>query len=372
MAHGGLAHILEHTSFTGAAGGLTAHELKERHKNIIQESNARTAPGILEWNASFLPRYAPDALHLLAVTSLDQRFDVKTVASESRIVLQELYQDKYSGEAAIRRRFQSILYGRDHPHGKDTLDREIATAKTPAKKLARELQDFAAKIRLPANMDLLLAGDFEPAAMRDLAEQHFGGVSYAAGPMLELPRVGITRSYHAMSGKTGDLKRPLSEIRIAWNTDIPIGHPEARTLIALSACANEALFTELREKHGDAYSPEVAYDPDACSGVFTVNVGTSKHPDKVEQRIFSIFDRLKNKLDPAELNRFKERWELKLAKAADSGDTRIQTMAARVVDGCAAEDLDIGSVSYQEVSEAARKYLPRYKGAYVRVSLMGG
>src|SRR5690606_32712881 len=72
MAHGGLAHILEHTSFTGAAGDLPARELKNRHRSIIQESNATTAPGILEWYASFLPRYAPDALHLLAITSLDQ------------------------------------------------------------------------------------------------------------------------------------------------------------------------------------------------------------------------------------------------------------------------------------------------------------
>lgn len=371
MAHGGLAHILEHTSFTGAAGAMTAAELKRKHKNIIQESNATTAPGILEWYASFLPRYAPEALELLAITSLDQKFDVETVASESRIVLQELYQDKYSGEAAIRRRFQSVLYGKDHPHGRDTLDLEIAKAKTPAKRLATELREFAEMIRLPANMDLLLAGDVEPGRMRELAELHFGRFAYAAGEMLEMPRVSPTRSYHAMSGKTGDLKRPLCEIRIAWNTGIPVGHPEARVLMALSACANEMLFTELREKHGDSYSPEVAYEPDACTGVFSVTVSSSKHPDKIEQRIFSIFDQLKTNLDPAELDRFRERWELKLAKAADSTDTRIETMVARVVEGCAIDDLDIGSVSYQDVAEAARKYLPRYKGAYVRVSLQG-
>lgn len=371
MAHGGLAHILEHTSFTGAAGELTARELKQRHKDIIQESNATTAPGTLEWYASFLPKYAPDALNLLAITSLDQKFDVETVASEARIVLQELYQDKYSAEAVLRRRFQSILYGRDHPHGKDTLRMEIAKARTPPQKLAKELQNYAAMIRLPANMDLLLAGDIEPGQMRELADQHFGRYPFAKGPLLQMPRVGATRTYHAMSGKTGDLKRPLCEIRIAWNTDVPVNDPHARTLMALSACANEALFSELREKHGDSYSPEVTYEPDGCSGVFTVTVASSKHPEKVEKRIFSIFDQLKTNLNPSELDRFRERWELKLAKAAESSDTRVETMVSRLIDGCAIDDLDIRSVSHQEVVEAARKYLPTYKGAYVRVNLRG-
>ena len=98
-AHGGLAHILEHTSFTGAAGNMTASELKQKRRALIQDSNAMTSPGKLEWYASFLPKYASEALQLLAVTSLDQKFDLKPSERGSG-VLEELLLDKYSSEGA--------------------------------------------------------------------------------------------------------------------------------------------------------------------------------------------------------------------------------------------------------------------------------
>jgi len=41
----GLAHIMEHTSFTGAAGSLSAKEVKTLHSDCIQDSNATTGRG---------------------------------------------------------------------------------------------------------------------------------------------------------------------------------------------------------------------------------------------------------------------------------------------------------------------------------------
>src|SRR4029078_5036173 len=94
----GLAHIMEHTSFTGAAGSLSAKEVKTLHSDCIQDSNATTGRGMIQWNATFLPKYTAQVLALLAITSLDQKFDVETVASEARVVLQELYLDKYDAK----------------------------------------------------------------------------------------------------------------------------------------------------------------------------------------------------------------------------------------------------------------------------------
>ena len=131
MGPGGLAHILEHTSFTGAAGPLSAKEVKDRHKSILHDSNALTGPGVIQWHASFLPKYTSEALALFAITSFDQKFDVETVASEARIVLQELYLDKYASEGAVTKRFTSMLYGAAHPYARETTDVEIAKAKTP-------------------------------------------------------------------------------------------------------------------------------------------------------------------------------------------------------------------------------------------------
>ena len=55
----------------------------------------RPEAGALKWHASFLPQYLPQVTGLLAATALDQKFDLETVAAQSRVVLEELYLDKY-------------------------------------------------------------------------------------------------------------------------------------------------------------------------------------------------------------------------------------------------------------------------------------
>ena len=371
LNHSGLAHILEHTSFTGAAGNYSAKDLKRRHRTFIQDSSATTSPGRLEWYASFLPRYASEAIELLAITSLDQKCDIGTVESEARVVLQELLLDKHSGDGEIRRRFNAALYGIDHPYGLDSLDAEIAKVSIPASELAKELKEYANLIRQPANMDLVLVGDVEPLEICKLAEQSFGRYPRAQGPVLELPRAHPTRAYRSFEGLSGELGRPLSEIRIGWNTGVTVNDPEARVLLALGDYMNDVIFSEVREKYGDAYSPEAHYEPDGCSGIFTIAATTSKGSEVVEQRIFSTIERLKTHIDPLELSLHKERWELKRLKTAESNGSMLDCLVARVVEGCAAEDLDIETVSPNEMIEAARKYLPFYKGAYVRVTLQG-
>jgi len=370
-AHGGLAHILEHTSFTGAAGNMTAAELKQKRRALIQDSNAMTSPGKLEWYATFLPKYASEALHLLAVTCLDQKFDQETVKSEARVVLEELLLDKYSSEGAIKRRFNSIIYGKDHPYGNDTLDSELAVAKMPVRKLAEELRRYADMIRLPANMDLFLVGNVEPHQICDLANVHFGKCPYASGPMLNVPRVERTRTHTRMSGIASNLSRPMGEIRIAWNTGVAIGDPDANVLLALGEYLNELLFSELREKHGDAYSPEAGYEPDSCSGIFSIVLTTRKPLREVEKRIFSILERVKDHIDPAELELYRDRWELKRLKLVESSESTLEALVARLVEGCALEDLAIERVSADEMVAAARKYFPTYKGGYVCVNLRG-
>jgi len=78
---------MEHTSFTGAAGRRSASEVAEAQRDYIQDGNASTALGVLQWDASFLPRYLPQVLSLLSDITLDQKFDAETVAREAKIVL---------------------------------------------------------------------------------------------------------------------------------------------------------------------------------------------------------------------------------------------------------------------------------------------
>ena len=371
FGRGGLAHILEHTSFTGAAGPLSAKDVKLRHRDCIQDSNASTTPGMIEWRAAFLPKYLPDVLELLAYISLEQKFDVETVASEARIVLQELYLDKYGSDGGLKKRYSAALFGSDHPFALDTTDEEIAKARTEPAKLAAELRDYSTLIRLPANLDLFVVGDIERVPMEKLVSASFGRYPFAKGPYLELPNAGPTRAHRALSGMSPELKQPLSEVKVAWNTGVRITDPEARTLLALSEYLNDVLFAELREKHGDTYSPGARYEPDSCSGIFTISVTSSKRPSQVEERIFETIEKLKREVDASGLIRFQERLLLKRLKTLESSDARLDAIIDRVTDGGSVEDFDLASVSPEDVVAAGRKYLPTYQGAYVRAVLKG-
>jgi predicted Zn-dependent peptidase len=368
---GGLAHIMEHTSFTGAAGDLSAAELKDLHKDIIQDSNALTRAGSIEWQVSFLPDHLPEAMRILSVTSLDQRFDEATVASEAKVVLQELYLDKYGKAEDSQKRFMRALYGKTHPYALDTVEKEIAMARTPPAKLAAKLRACAAGLRLPANMDLILAGGFDLKEAEDAVRTSFGPFAYARGPMFDFPRVPTTRGYEKLVGPSHELSEPMCELTIAWNTDVCVRDPEARVLMALREYMSCVLFMQLRERLGETYTPEIEYEPDGCSGVFTITVTSSADAAKVERSVFDAFDLVKHTVDHREVARFKSRAKLKRLKNARDNVELVRSRVESAAFGTSPRDLEIETVTAEEIHLAAQRHLPAYRGPYVRLALRG-
>lgn len=370
ISHNGLAHICEHTSCVGAAGSMTPEQVARMHRDYIQDGNASTEVGALMWYASFLPQYLPQVIGLLAAITLDQKFDLETVAAQARVVLEELYLDKYTPDKLALRKFYRALLGSSHPHAKETMEEEIARCKLAPAKLAAELRDFAARTRLPANMDLFLVGSIDPGSVEKLVEEHFGRYAFGAGPRLEIPPVHVTRAYKGLSEASHELQRPMSDLRLAWNTGVCLTNAEAGVLLALSEYLNTALFDELRE-NGDTYTPEVSYVPDTCSGVFKIWISSSKDPQRVEKRVFDVVESLKTDIDAKELTRLRDRNQLKRRKEVNDNATLLHCLVARTLHGTSLHDLATETVTRDELLVAARKYLPSHRQAYVRLALQG-
>ena len=371
ISNNGLAHICEHTSFSGAAGTLSAAEVAGMYKSCIQESNASTEAGAIKWHASFLPQYLPQVTGLLAATALDQKFDLATVEVQARVVLEELYLDKYSPGKLAEYKMDRELLGQFHPYAKDTMEEEVARCKIPPAKLAGQLRDFAASVRLPANMDLFLVGSIDPGAVEKLLQEHFGKYAFAEGPRLEIPRAGVTRAYKGLAEASHELERPMTELRIAWNTDVCVTSADARVLMALSEYLSTALFDDLREKDGDTYTPEVTYEPDACSGIVKISVSSSKDPERMEKKVFDIIEKMKADIHGKELSRLRDRIALKRRKEAYENETLVYCMVARTLDGASCHDLAVETVTREEVLAAAQTYMPSYQQGYVRLALKG-
>jgi predicted Zn-dependent peptidase len=220
-------------------------------------------------------------------------------------------------------------------------------------------------------MDLFLVGNLRPDDVGRTANQVFGRFPLREGPMLVLPPASVTRAHRALKGKSHQLKRPLSELLIAWNTGVSVTHPDATVLAALGQYLNEIFSKELREKTGVAYSPEVSYAPDRCSGIINVKITSSQDPKAVERKALRVIESMKAHIDTDELTYFKDRAEMTRFKSAESNRELLECMTKRAVEGGTVEDCDIGAVSAAQIQTAATKYLPGHKGNYVRALLRG-
>jgi predicted Zn-dependent peptidase len=373
MAHDGLSHIIEHTSFVGAAGELSAQDVEWAWKDYVQDSNAVTSPGRIIWTATFLPHHLEHVIELLALTSLNQRFDVPTVAQEKAVVLQELYDDKYDRSTRSQRQFDRSLYGNDHPLARDTTEAEIRKAKMPADRLALELREFSKLLRLPANMNLYIAGSLgrHSSDLDRLIACHFGRYAYNCGPLLQMPKVARTAGYKRLTKRSRDLRRPLCSLEIAWNTGVTIRHPEAAALVLLAEYTNSVLFDRVREENGDAYSPEASFDLCDYAGVFDIYLKTTKNPRGIEKQVLAALDGIKQGIEARELERCKERLELRRRRNRHRDDTLLDSLSECTRYGIATDQLDIQSVTVSDVKAAAEHYLPAYHGAYIRLAELG-
>ena len=371
ITHDGLAHMFEHTSWSGAAGSMSAADKGRMQKAFIQDSNATTQLGALKWYAAFLPQNLPQVTALLADMSLDQKFDIETVTEQAKVVLEELYLEKYTPDQLAQCKFDRELFGSSHPYGRDTMEQEIARCKVRPATLAMQLRDFATAVRLPANMDLFLVGSLEPAEVQRLVEEHFGRFPFAQGPQLELPPVAVTRTYRGLVEASYELQRPMVDLRLAWNTGVCITSAAAPTVLALSEYLAAALFDELREKHGDTYTPEVDYEPDRCSGILKISISSSKDPEKVEQRVFDVIEMMKAEIDATELTSLRDRVLLKRRKEANDNEVVLHCLMEHTLDGGSLHGVTAETVTCEEVLAAARKYLPSYRQSYVRLTMVG-
>lgn len=367
----GLAHLFEHTSCVGAAGTWSAGEVTQKYRDCIQDGNASTSPGILTWDATFLPRYLPEVIELLASMTLDQRFDVATVEAQARVVLQELYLDKYDAAKKAQRKFDRQLFGDSHPYVKETTEQEIEWTKQSTARKIQELREFSEKIRLPANMHVFLVGSLEQTAVENAVSTCFGRAAFAQGPLLNIPQVAVTRSYKGLTASSPEIERPMSSIKIAWNTGVRVMDDGARVLFALSQYLNAALFNELRDKDGDAYSPQVTYEPDAYSGIFTIEILSSKRPQQIEKRVFDVVDRVKADIDTRELGRMRDLSELKRRKMLSDNGELLDRIVDRVIQGASMTDFALDGITREEMVAAAVRYLPSHHHAYVRLALEG-
>lgn len=165
----GIAHFLEHLMFKGT-DDLAAGELSATVSRNGGTDNAFTS---FDFTAYF-QRVAADRLGLMMQMEADRMRDLQMteddVATERQVILEERSTRTDSDPGALFREQASAAQYLNHPYGIPVIGwRHEMEGLTRADALA-----FYRRFYAPNNAIVVVAGDVEPAAVRDLAEKYYG------------------------------------------------------------------------------------------------------------------------------------------------------------------------------------------------------
>jgi zinc protease len=173
----GVAHMFEHMMFKGSE-----HVPPEEHARMLKEVggqvNAFTTEDITGYHGTVPPSYVGFAMQLEAERMRRLKLIQQTVDSERRVVQEEkrLRIDNDPIGKAIEK-FRALAYTK-HPYSWTPIGTmEDLERVTPA-----DCQRFYDTYYQPNNATLIVVGDVEEAAVRKLAEQHFGPIPRGPEP----------------------------------------------------------------------------------------------------------------------------------------------------------------------------------------------
>ncbi len=269
----GVCHFLEHMLFKGTQS-RTALQIAREVDQVGGEFNAFTAREHTCFHLLLLDRDCHLGLDILSDVLLNSRFRKDEFERERRVILQEISMVEDAPEELAYDLFFEKVYG------KRGLGSSILGSKQSVKKMKRnDLVDFFAQNYSPEGLIVSVAGDVSHA---DLTKK--------LRPMIRAPR-GLRSNHSEVSGISLTspprfsngfwwIERNIEQVHLIWGVLGPHytskdRFPAFLLNVYLGGGMSSALFQEIREKKGLAYTVYSTLSPFEDSGVFTVYVATA-------------------------------------------------------------------------------------------------
>ena len=362
----GVAHFLEHLMFKGTASHA-AGEFSAAVAAIGGNENAFTSQDY----TAYYQQVGTDALPQMMAFEADRMhglvLDEAVIALERNVVLEERdMRVETSPRSLLAEEVEATLY-QNHPyrlpvlgwmHEIEQLDRDTAL-------------DFYHRHYAPNNAILVVAGDVDPQAVRDLAEETYGKVP--RGPQLP-PRVRPQepRQDTARTVTLSDARVGVPSLQRAWlvpsYVSAPPGEAEALDLLAeiLGGGVRSRLYQRLVVKDGIAASAGAGYRAaaldDTSFSVFGAPRGDATL-DEVEKAIEDEIALIADEgVSEDELRRARNRFLRSVIFARDSQTGMAQLYGSSLAIGITIEDIDswpdrIRAVTTRDIKAAASRYL---------------
>jgi zinc protease len=313
LGRSGFAHLFEHLMFEGSkyAG--------RQFDTLLESVGATNVNGTTSWDrTNYFETVPSNQLELVLWLESDrmgymldgltqERLDVQrgVVKNERR----QSYENQPYGPSSLA--LYDILYPAGHPyHGA-----VIGSMEDLDRASLDDVKQFFKAYYSPSNATLTLAGDFEPAKVKELVAKYFGPLSSTPRPSLERK---VTPPLSATTRLIVNEPVDLAKVTLAWLAPPAYSADEMPLEIATTILASgksSRLYQELIVKKKIASSVSAYVDAnELCSEVtIEVVVASGKSPELVEKEVDTVLrDLAVHGPSPDELARAKRKLELDL------------------------------------------------------------
>lgn len=237
----GLAHVIEHMVFKGTAKrgvGEITRDIESAGGSI----NAWTSLDETVFHVTLASQYLADGLEVLSDAVLNPLFDEHELDRELSVICEEIRMGKDSPERMASSELFTAMF-RKHPYGRPV----IGFQETVESFTAQQVRDFYRRWYTPANMMLMVVGDFEESTLLPLLEAYFGEGKKTRSPrritrVAEPVQKGHRIRFHSMN---------TSECSLALGFRIPgFQHDDIAGLDVLGALLGQGASSRLELEIG--------------------------------------------------------------------------------------------------------------------------
>lgn len=320
----GMSHFLEHMMFKGTEE-RSALDIAREVDRVGGEFNAFTTREYTCFHLLLLARDLKLAADIMSDVILNSQFAEEEIERERKVILQEISMVEDNPEELIHDLFFDQAFG-GHALGKPIL----GTRDTIAKFDRSTVRSYFRRHYSPKQMIVSVAGDVEHEQVRRLFNKYLQGGLGMHSPKHEKANLHRPKLAHGSRVYKRDMEQ--AHIVVGFpsvnNTD-PDRYATFLLNTYLGGGMSSALFQEIREKRGLAYTVYSSLAPFSDTGLFSLYVATSpKEVSMCLELMGKELERLRRtKLEKKHLDILKDNLKGAILLGSDSVENRMTSIA---------------------------------------------
>ena len=268
----GVSHFLEHMLFKGTKS-RSALQIAQEVDQVGGEFNAFTSREHTCFHLLLLDRDWGLGLDILTDILMNSQFKSAEIERERKVILQEIAMVEESPEELAHDLFFEKIYGN---HG---LGRPILGTESSIKRMKRvDIVSFFRRYYRPEQLVVAVAGDVgHETVLRKLSL--LGRKAWPGRTVSEGSKISEREEAPPFQKGFWWAERPTEQVHLIWGVRGPFYGSKDRFAafllnVYLGGGMSSALFQEIREKNGLAYSVYSSLSPFVDSGVFSIYAAT--------------------------------------------------------------------------------------------------